>query len=159
LHRCMHYVTPLHDHVTLSLIFFFSSRRRHTRSLCDWSSDVCSSDLKTLHLFCLQSCLSLPRCIRACRLSCTSKGTLLSSQLSRRRASTSPSSSGMNTRPTRKRSGSSISYGLPQPTSTRRTSSHCLLRCSVQAASPAAGPSNVSRPRTFPTALPPTAPA
>src|SRR5438132_1444719 len=25
-------------------IFFFSSRRRHTRSLCDWSSDVCSSD-------------------------------------------------------------------------------------------------------------------
>src|SRR5438132_7149257 len=28
-----------------SLFFFFSSRRRHTRSLCDWSSDVCSSDL------------------------------------------------------------------------------------------------------------------
>src|SRR5215204_4464070 len=27
--------------------FFFSSRRRHTRSLCDWSSDVCSSDLGT----------------------------------------------------------------------------------------------------------------
>src|SRR5438034_11569358 len=27
------------------LFFFFSSRRRHTRSLCDWSSDVCSSDL------------------------------------------------------------------------------------------------------------------
>src|SRR5260221_11903485 len=26
-------------------MFFFSSRRRHTRSLCDWSSDVCSSDL------------------------------------------------------------------------------------------------------------------
>ena len=26
-------------------LFFFSSRRRHTRSLCDWSSDVCSSDL------------------------------------------------------------------------------------------------------------------
>src|SRR6266496_1456369 len=25
--------------------FFFSSRRRHTRSLRDWSSDVCSSDL------------------------------------------------------------------------------------------------------------------
>src|SRR5438034_11417236 len=28
-------------------MFFFSSRRRHTRSLCDWSSDVCSSDLST----------------------------------------------------------------------------------------------------------------
>src|SRR5438309_2277239 len=26
--------------------FFFSSRRRHTRWNCDWSSDVCSSDLK-----------------------------------------------------------------------------------------------------------------
>src|SRR2546430_3623505 len=27
------------------LFFFFSSRRRHTRFDCDWSSDVCSSDL------------------------------------------------------------------------------------------------------------------
>src|SRR5690349_24550450 len=27
------------------ILFFFSSRRRHTRSLRDWSSDVCSSDL------------------------------------------------------------------------------------------------------------------
>src|SRR6266568_7950722 len=26
--------------------FFFSSRRRHTRWNCDWSSDVCSSDLR-----------------------------------------------------------------------------------------------------------------
>src|SRR5206468_5674597 len=29
----------------LFLFFFFSSRRRHTRSDRDWSSDVCSSDL------------------------------------------------------------------------------------------------------------------
>src|SRR2546430_10316167 len=28
--------------------FFFSSRRRHTRFDCDWSSDVCSSDLYEL---------------------------------------------------------------------------------------------------------------
>src|SRR5256885_10294727 len=28
------------------LFFFFSSRRRHTRLQGDWSSDVCSSDLK-----------------------------------------------------------------------------------------------------------------
>src|SRR5689334_23721628 len=28
-----------------ALLFFFSSRRRHTRWNCDWSSDVCSSDL------------------------------------------------------------------------------------------------------------------
>src|SRR5438093_4099342 len=27
--------------------FFFSSRRRHTRLVSDWSSDVCSSDLTT----------------------------------------------------------------------------------------------------------------
>src|SRR5699024_11547188 len=33
-----HVVAPLH-------MFFFSSRRRHTRSKRDWSSDVCSSDL------------------------------------------------------------------------------------------------------------------
>src|SRR5207237_3380638 len=32
--------------------FFFSSRRRHTRFKCDWSSDVCSSDLaNALHDF------------------------------------------------------------------------------------------------------------
>src|SRR3712207_8652054 len=29
-----------------SVFFFFSSRRRHTRYWRDWSSDVCSSDLK-----------------------------------------------------------------------------------------------------------------
>src|SRR5437867_7939182 len=29
----------------MSFVFFFSSRRRHTRSYGDWSSDVCSSDL------------------------------------------------------------------------------------------------------------------
>src|SRR5687768_18557439 len=31
------------------LIFFFSSRRRHTRCSRDWSSDVCSSDLEDQH--------------------------------------------------------------------------------------------------------------
>src|SRR2546430_15639149 len=30
----------------LHRFFFFSSRRRHTRFDCDWSSDVCSSDLE-----------------------------------------------------------------------------------------------------------------
>src|SRR6266567_7252093 len=29
----------------MGFYFFFSSRRRHTRFDCDWSSDVCSSDL------------------------------------------------------------------------------------------------------------------
>src|SRR5699024_11784356 len=31
-------------------MFFFSSRRRHTRSKRDWSSDVCSSDLLGMFL-------------------------------------------------------------------------------------------------------------
>src|SRR5260370_38244402 len=30
------------------MFFFFSRRRRHTRFKCDWSSDVCSSDLGRL---------------------------------------------------------------------------------------------------------------
>src|SRR5205814_3246921 len=33
----------------LILLFFFSGRRRHTRCLSDWSSDVCSSDLEYRH--------------------------------------------------------------------------------------------------------------
>src|SRR5438477_9580105 len=33
---------------TAWLAFFFSSTRRHTRLTCDWSSDVCSSDLHNL---------------------------------------------------------------------------------------------------------------
>src|SRR5688572_32082109 len=39
------YCTPsAHTRIECSS-FFFSSRRRHTRFDCDWSSDVCSSDL------------------------------------------------------------------------------------------------------------------
>src|SRR5947207_4118959 len=39
-------VVDQHNRKVLVVHFFFSSRRRHTRSLCDWSSDVCSSDLR-----------------------------------------------------------------------------------------------------------------
>src|SRR5690606_41099343 len=39
-----HAPAPFPAHV----LFFFSSRRRHTRFSRDWSSDVCSSDLKFL---------------------------------------------------------------------------------------------------------------
>src|SRR6266568_3990421 len=49
------------------VVFFFSSRRRHTRWNCDWSSDVCSSDLElpTLQLAaCAQSELHRPGAIR-----------------------------------------------------------------------------------------------
>src|SRR2546430_8599200 len=37
----------------LLCFFFFSSRRRHTRFDCDWSSDVCSSDLDMTAAICL----------------------------------------------------------------------------------------------------------
>src|SRR3989440_5010085 len=40
-------MTPL----ILLFFFFFSSRRRHTRSDRDWSSDVCSSDLRKIFNF------------------------------------------------------------------------------------------------------------
>src|SRR5256886_13573307 len=36
---------------SLFYAFFFSSRRRHTRFDCDWSSDVCSSDLEAVDPF------------------------------------------------------------------------------------------------------------
>src|SRR6266567_2926001 len=38
------FVSAITKNVSIKL-FFFSSRRRHTRFDCDWSSDVCSSDL------------------------------------------------------------------------------------------------------------------
>src|SRR5690606_40834830 len=37
------------------VMFFFSSRRRHTRFSRDWSSDVCSSDLAGTHALQLQT--------------------------------------------------------------------------------------------------------
>src|SRR5699024_12233238 len=45
----------------LSFHFFFSSRRRHTRSKRDWSSDVCSSDLMWPVEFSLAHCFSAVR--------------------------------------------------------------------------------------------------
>src|SRR2546430_11478715 len=41
----MYYCLKLDGGGGWALSFFFSSRRRHTRFDCDWSSDVCSSDL------------------------------------------------------------------------------------------------------------------
>src|SRR5437762_4316930 len=35
--------------ISPTVFFFFSSRRRHTRYIGDWSSDVCSSDLVLRH--------------------------------------------------------------------------------------------------------------
>src|SRR5574341_96666 len=46
---------PLGLQVFLRYFFFFSSRRRHTILVGDWSSDVCSSDLGLLALQSLES--------------------------------------------------------------------------------------------------------
>src|SRR5699024_11599986 len=46
-----------HDGILFDRVFFFSSRRRHSRSKRDWSSDVCSSDLDGL------GCIDLDDCI------------------------------------------------------------------------------------------------
>src|SRR5438309_3032971 len=43
---CEKYCTICKGQHNIRLCFFFSSRRRHTRWNCDWSSDVCSSDLE-----------------------------------------------------------------------------------------------------------------
>src|SRR2546430_11724019 len=40
--------------------FFFASRRRHTRFDCDWSSDVCSSDLADARAFLLLAVQGVP---------------------------------------------------------------------------------------------------
>src|SRR2546427_4612312 len=40
---------PISIVLSVLVFFFFSSRRRHTRFDCDWSSDVCSSDLMAWH--------------------------------------------------------------------------------------------------------------
>src|SRR3712207_8465463 len=49
-------------------VFFFSSRRRHTRYWRDWSSDVCSSDLQPDKRVALlhASCTAAPRAKRQC---------------------------------------------------------------------------------------------
>src|SRR2546429_2455955 len=47
------------ERATIEEIFFFSSRRRHTRCSRDWSSDVCSSDLDCLSADALTKCVLL----------------------------------------------------------------------------------------------------
>src|SRR5260370_11085776 len=42
---CIWEARSAHFDLAVHRIFFFSSRRRHTIFKCDWSSDVCSSDL------------------------------------------------------------------------------------------------------------------
>src|SRR5256885_10596096 len=45
---------------SMRYLFFFSSRRRHTRLQGDWSSDVCSSDLFAVHAaFPIRECVAV----------------------------------------------------------------------------------------------------
>src|SRR3989449_7744410 len=46
--------------MVISVVFFFSSRRRHTRCSRDWSSDVCSSDLV------VEACVNCKSCRTIC---------------------------------------------------------------------------------------------
>src|SRR5207245_7775353 len=50
------------------LLFFFSSRRRHTRCYRDWSSDVCSSDLLDINLLADLEKSSIPTAMIGCEL-------------------------------------------------------------------------------------------
>src|SRR5262249_59875814 len=57
--------------------FFFSSRRRHTRLVSDWSSDVCSSDLRTpawVRVECAGKAACMPRGRRAILLAALARG-------------------------------------------------------------------------------------
>src|SRR5438874_3622000 len=57
-------VVNIEETVTSIAAFFFSSRRRHTRSLRDWSSDVCSSDLKMATAYAKNCTFTYPCVIR-----------------------------------------------------------------------------------------------
>src|SRR2546430_629063 len=49
----------IYSRLLIESFFFFSSRRRHTRFDCDWSSDVCSSDLEVVGGFCRSQVLHI----------------------------------------------------------------------------------------------------
>src|SRR5450631_4714085 len=56
-----HLSLPPYLRVVLTYLFcFFSSRRRHTSLTCDWSSDVCSSDLARRVLEVIAESLTIP---------------------------------------------------------------------------------------------------
>src|SRR5205085_3339711 len=66
------------------LIFFFSSRRRHTRFDCDWSSDVCSSDLDALYASCALPLYFPPAVIDGRRLADGGLRAVLALEVARR---------------------------------------------------------------------------
>src|SRR5260370_38975251 len=81
----------------LVLDFFFSSRRRHTRFKCDWSSDVCSSDL--------------PRCATSPRRKRTSNETATTRGATRSRAKGRPEAGKIGKASWREREENSVVAG------------------------------------------------
>src|SRR2546430_9463333 len=63
------------DRLTPQHIFFFSSRGRHAMFDCDWSSDVCSSDLRNAHRHCRAAIAEpmRPKPAMPMRISCSSR--------------------------------------------------------------------------------------
>src|SRR2546430_11136155 len=59
----------------VSHVFFVSSRRRHTRFDCDWSSDVCSSDLGHLDMTSAATAYANLVNVPCAGKSCAGKGT------------------------------------------------------------------------------------
>src|SRR2546430_4016495 len=66
-------------------LFFFSSRRRHTRFDCDWSSDVCSSDLDLVVSVAMADHAPLERVIEYLVAAVAPGGTLLLQDVTTRR--------------------------------------------------------------------------
>src|SRR5256886_6947121 len=80
-----YFVARIFLHVIFVCVFFFSSRRRHTRFDCDWSSDVCSSDLHSqfpaaLCVFPFLSALLLILTATAPRIASAQQGRLSSAK-------------------------------------------------------------------------------
>src|SRR5205807_5262250 len=65
-------IFPLEYH----FLFFFSSRRRHTRLQGDWSSDVCSSDLRA-------PARGITQAFSLCALECPGPQAISQAQLAR----------------------------------------------------------------------------
>src|SRR5256885_4194149 len=84
------------------IVFFFSSRRRHTRLQGDWSSDVCSSDLPPLRsaMVCSPKRYSSKLSVYRRRAS-SSKSSFIEAPVSASRSSSSPIHGGVRSEDTR----------------------------------------------------------
>src|ERR1039458_5844640 len=66
--------------MSICLFFFFSSRRRHTRCLSDWSSDVCSSDLQMVRKGDVKLCILQPKTLGRPTSGCHHRGNRINSK-------------------------------------------------------------------------------